>query len=192
MVKRCDRTVVINGNTSHLSVDLINELIEYDKDDGSFTWRRRSIDYFPCERTCNGWNSRYAGEKAGCIAKTKNNSYRKITLFKKMFHASDLALLLSTGEWPNGVVVHVDGDTTNDALRNLKVVEYREAYTSNKVYKNNTTGHKGIYASGNGFFTVQVSYHGKQYHVMRTNDIDEAILARKKAEKDFGYRYLKG
>lgn len=58
--------------------------------------------------------------------------------------AHRLAWLYMTGEFPNGILDHIDGDRTNNKWDNLREVTYSQNSMNSRFRKNNTSGYKGV------------------------------------------------
>ena len=84
-------------------------------------------------------------------------------------------IYLSTGSWPEEVD-HIDGDTHNDSIDNLRPCKRKENAKNRRVYKNSKTGCKGVYKSGDRFLS-QIQVDGKRIHLGRFESIKEAADA---------------
>ena len=109
-----------------LHVDELKERLSYNPDTGVFTWA--SIP------------SRNSRSKVGGLAgATDTKGYRVIKLSGKLYKAHRLAFLYMTGEWPNHMVDHCDGDPGNNAWNNL-----REANSSQNQANKRPCGKSGV------------------------------------------------
>lgn len=91
---------------------------------------------------------------------------------------------------PIGLEVdHIDGDTLNNRRGNLRVVSRAENSWNAGQYKNNTSGHRGVWwsaANSSWRAGIEVQLNGKRktlyfgYH----STIDAAVEARLKAERE--------
>lgn len=79
----------------------------YDAATGVVTWRRRMNARVP------------AGHPVGCLSK---RGYVVTLIERKNHFVHRLIWLLMTGEWPAGVIDHIDGDPTNNRWENLRDV----------------------------------------------------------------------
>ena len=83
-----------------------------------------------------------AGSIAGTISK---GGYRVIQFQKIIFRANRLAIFLTTGKWPNGVVDHRDGNKLNDRIDNLRDVTHSvNMRNQHRPHKNTKSGYIGV------------------------------------------------
>jgi hypothetical protein len=98
-----------------LTAEKLRKALDYDPETGAFTWRFR-------DDVCKGANTRFAGKPAGCLTPSGNVN---IGVYGPLYMAQRLAWLHVHGEWPPGSLEHIDGDKTNNALANLRLVSDR-------------------------------------------------------------------
>lgn len=89
-----------------LTAERARELMSYDADTGVVTWRARMNAKTP------------AGRPVGCLS---SRGYVITLIDKKNYFVHRLAWLLMTGEWPAGVIDHIDGNPSNNRWENLRV-----------------------------------------------------------------------
>ncbi len=63
----------------------------------------------------------------------------------KTYKRSRVAYYLMKGSWPVGEMDHINGDCHDDRWENLRECSREENAKNRRVYKNNTTGFKGVY-----------------------------------------------
>jgi len=91
--------------TSDLTAERLREMLQYDPDTGVFTWIVGSIR-----------------NPAGSTAGTTRSTYQTISIQYVRHFAHRLAWLHYYGEWPKGNLDHIDHDTRNNRIHNLRDV----------------------------------------------------------------------
>lgn len=110
---------------AELTYEQLNEVISYDPENGTFSWKINS-----------GKNIK-AGSPAGTWKGMRNKStgdvkrYFYIIYLGREMTAARVAWLLYYKEWPDTVVQFIDGDNNNFKISNLKLAMFK----SNRVVK---------------------------------------------------------
>ena len=95
---------------------------------------------------------------------------------------------------PDGLVVdHINRNKMDNRRANLRVVTQKENNQNITVHKNNTSGVSGVFFDKRAKrWRAQISRDGKTTHVGIFDCFDDAVAARKDAEKKFygGVYYL--
>lgn len=161
--------------------ELIRELLDYDQSTGIFVWKTRSCDAgiegFGIER----WNVSWAGRKAGSVKR----GYVYIRIGARRYRAHRLAWIYIFGVL-SGDLDHINGDTTDNRIDNLRVVNHAINAKNQKRRSTNTSGVTGVCPVKNGW---------RAYAYVDRKCIDfgtfsrkaDAIRARKKGEKLHGF-----
>lgn len=121
---------------SELTAARLREVLDYCPETGVFTWSAATA------------NCTKLGEMAGWITE---RGYRKIAIDGTTYRANRLAWLYVYGEWPKRTVDHIDGESLNDAIANLREATQSQNNANAKLSRRNTTGFKGVSRSGNRF-----------------------------------------
>ena len=132
-----------------ISVDVLRAAVRYDAESGETFWLMRPKEHFAAdgkrhtqEHICAFWNSKHAGKNTGKTL-TKRG-YRCIRLNGHLFMAHRVILAIVSGAWPTGEIDHVDGNTSNNRISNLRQVD-RVGNTRNSGFRsNNTSGVCGV------------------------------------------------
>lgn len=120
-----------------------------------------------------------AGPKAGQSAVVKEgDGYTSVFLDGFRFKSHRIAWLLSHGEWPSGMIDHINRDRSDNRLLNLRVVERAENAKNAKMRTDNKSGHKGVswHARGKKWRACYV-VSGKQVYLGLYANKDDAIAA---------------
>ena len=75
--------------------------------------------------------------------------------------AHRVAWFLHYGEWPPQEVDHIDGDSTNNRIENLRLADRRQNSFNRPKYKCNKSGYKGVFRRNNGRYQSRVGYDGE-------------------------------
>lgn len=161
-----------------LTQEILKELLRYNKTTGLFTWRRRARKYFKTDRAWKWWNTIFSGQQAGC---TNTHGYLYIKILNELYKLHRVVWLYTKGEWPDEID-HINGNKSDNRLVNLRSVSGQTNAKNRKFPSNNTSGYQGICMLRSKW---QV-YIGNKY-LGRYSDLDDAIKARIKAEKDHRY-----
>lgn len=151
------------------SYELVNSLLAYDPETGVFTWRE------------------YRGGKAKAGVQAghhRANGYLQIKVRWQYFEAQRLAWLLSTGSWPRGHVDHLDGDPSNNRIRNLRDVSRQiNAQNQRRPRDKSTSGFLGV-SPHHGKFQARIGLDGRNLYLGTFKSPEEAhaayLLAKRK------------
>ena len=125
--------------------ELLIEKLRYDPVSGVFTWKKGN------------------GKAAvGSVAGQKSSwGYVRISIGNKKYSAHHLAWLVVYGEWPKKQIDHIDGNKTNNAISNLRLVTASvNQLCNNRPRSNNKTGLVGVSPDRNRF-KAQIKIDGK-------------------------------
>lgn len=107
---------------SDLAVEELKKHLTYDSETGLFTWNKN-------------------GKRAGSY---KKGGYVSICINKRFYQAHRLAWLYICGEWPNGVIDHINMDKHDNSLKNLRDITQAENLQNSKSHSGSIYG-KGVY-----------------------------------------------
>jgi len=129
--------------------DELRESIGYDPETGKFTWL---ID-----------NSRTPkGSPAGAY---DPRGYLRIQVKRRRYQAHRLAWLLMKGCWPDGEVDHIDGQKSNNAFSNLRVLTSAQNHQNiRRPRRDNIIGFLGVSKSGNRY-RARIRVDGKTVNI---------------------------
>jgi hypothetical protein len=119
-----------------LTQRVLHEMLDYDKDSGIFIWKVRSAQRIRI------------GDIAGSVVA---KGYIGIKLLGKRYLAHRLAWLYVNGEFPDGFVDHANTVRTDNRINNLRLCTRQENKRNGKLYKNNTSGFRGVEFKNNGW-----------------------------------------
>ena len=129
------------ASQSNITHDYVCSILDYHPKTGVFTWKKRPLEHFASERSFNIWNKKCPGTVAGS---PNNQGYWHISINKKLYKAHRLAILITSGVWPQAEVDHIDGNKQNNKIDNLRNVTTSQNLQNRPLPKNNTSGLKGV------------------------------------------------
>jgi hypothetical protein len=147
-------------------------VLEYDPETGLFRWKVRRAN----------------GQKTGWFrGVSKPNGYLRIVVFRKAYYAHRLAWLINNGGWPEFDIDHEDGDRSNNKISNLRSVTRSVNMMNSSLSSRSTSGHTGVYLNKNGKWYSEITVNKKKIYLGQSGSKDEAVIARKTAEKKYGF-----
>jgi len=169
---------------SKTDFEFIDEAISYDKDAGRFVWKYRPKHHFPSEREWKRWNSRHANTEAGSL---QLNGYIHINILGKHRKAHRVAWILCNGEWPEHEIDHINGDRADNRLVNLRDVPKSKNGKNTAKPNSGSTPRVGVRMHCSGKWQARITVDGRATSLGLYDKIEDAILAREKAEKMHGF-----
>lgn len=97
--------------------------------------------------------------------------------------------MMTNSDIPEGFDIdHVDGDRLNNKWNNLRLVTRSENLKNMGVKSTNTSGHHGVSKRRDtGKYHAYINSDGKRTHLGNFTELDDAVAARKAAEKVHGF-----
>lgn len=160
-----------------ISQKYLKEILHYDPDTGEFTW------------LISNSNVVKIGDVAGTIMKGNGGKdYIYIGIDNKRYKAHRLAFLYMDGCFPEELTDHEDGNGLNNKWNNLSKATVSENCKNNRKRKDNTSGHTGVvWHKLTGKWQAQIRVNRKTKHLGLYVFINDAIIARKMAEYEYGF-----
>jgi hypothetical protein len=169
-----------------LTQEIVRELLDYDKDTGKLTWKRRKRKWFKSDRSCNSWNAKHAGKEA--LTVIDKLGYRSGTILSGYYLAHRVIFLWMEGRWPDPEVDHDDHDTGNNRWKNLFEVTHQQNMKNKNRYRNSRTAVTGVRVMLNGCFGVYIG--GIYFGYFKF--FDDAVAAHTVAKAKYGYSVIHG
>lgn len=91
------------------------------------------------------------------------NGYYQVNLNYKMYYAHRVVFAIVHGRWPNGIIDHIDGNTTNNHPANLRDVTDSENNQNQKIRKDNVLGITGVSEHAKGGYQAEVCKQGVRH-----------------------------
>ncbi|EOT6755695.1 HNH endonuclease signature motif containing protein [Escherichia coli] len=127
------------------------------------------------------------GDAAGCVCST--TSYRLIRYKQKQYLEHRIIWEMHNGPIPEGYEIdHIDHNTLNNDITNLRMVSHYENTLNTPMRKDNKSGYVGvIWYKSRRKWMAYIAVNKKRKHLGLFDSIDEAVAARRQAEKENNY-----
>lgn len=152
-----------------LTAEYLRSVLHYDPVSGIFTRKVRTSTRVK------------VGAVAGC---SNGDGYLRIGLHNRLFLAHRLVWLYVYGEWPSLDIDHINRNKADNRISNLREVTHKQNLQNTGKYSHNTSGHSGVsWYKRDSKWQVKIKHNQKDIYLGYFTDIEEAIAARKAAEK---------
>jgi len=173
-----------------LSVEILEEIFDYNPLTGFVTFKYKPRKYFK-----NNSRSHYRDFKKNRVGKRAGYEHTKkgvrvINTFKKSYYEHRLIWALYYKEWPprEMFIDHINGDSTDNRIDNLRLVTHKENSLNKKLSSNNKSGVIGVSKnSRNKKWKADITYNNQKYYLGEFNNFDDAVKVRKAAEIKYGF-----
>lgn len=170
-----------------ISPEELKMLIDYDPKSGSLTWKHREPEMgrfkFP---NAKGWNGRNAGKE--CFTAKDGKGYRHGRIMGNNLLYHRVLWAIHYGRFPEKYLDHINGDKTDNRIENLREVDQKTNSRNSKMSSRNTSGVTGVrQCSKSSSWIADIGVDMKCFVIGRYKTFEEAVAARKAAEKLHGY-----
>lgn len=157
------------------------EWFKYDPYTGIVSWKKKPNRNIPI------------GRAAGFLWPVRTNTYIRICVEGIYVFAHIVAFVLQTGETPKGVVDHDDGNGTNNKWSNLNDVTQKINMRNQRLGKANSSGAMGVdFHQASLQWRARIIVDKHEHHLGVFKTMEEAVLVRKMAEREFGFNLNHG
>ena len=173
------------------SARVLRRLIDYDPATGEMRWKQRPAWLFaPGKQTravkAMSYNTRHAGGLAFTAVGT--HGYLTGQCLGHHLLAHRIIWALVHGQWPVQKIDHINGDKTDNRLCNLRAVDNVGNAQNMRRSKANRSGATGVYWSAQrDCWHAIIHTQGRTRHLGFHSSFDDAIAARKAAERKYGF-----
>jgi hypothetical protein len=162
-------------DVTELTQETLKQLLSYDPETGIFRWLftdRKAV----------------TGAIAGCLRPDPKNPYWLISLFGKSYCAHRLAWLYMTGAFPADQTDHINQIKHDNRFVNLREVNTSVNAMNRKLPAHNTSGCIGVnWHKRNKRWQAKITVNRKTLFLGYFRKLENAIKARKEAEKEYGF-----
>lgn len=172
-----------------ITPEIMHELLICDYNKGILIWKERPVDFFAHQGSCDRWNFRYAHKPA--FASLDTRGYFRGYILENHYAAHRVIWSMYHNELPSDTVDHIDTIKTNNYISNLQILSNADQQKNRPMSKNNTSGYVGVNKNRNSW-TAKITVDRKRIHLGSFEKIEDAIAARKVAEKKYGFSEYHG
>jgi phosphoglycolate phosphatase-like HAD superfamily hydrolase len=172
------------------SQEVLRQLLDYNADTGALTWRQRDLCWFSDgsqtrQHNAAIWNGKNAGREAFITALPNGHLYGGIKGQKYLAHRVIWKMVY--GFDPEGVD-HIDGNPSNNRINNLREASQIVNGRNAKTRKNNTSGAMGVrWEASRNKWIARIHDNYRSRHIGCFDTFEEALAARKQAERELGF-----
>lgn len=136
------------ARTDSLTLGRLKEVLFYDPESGEFSWRKSR-------------GTKIAGSLTG---NKRTDGYSYIKIDTVLYRKSRLAWFYVHGMWPSDHTDHINGNTSDDRIVNLRPATCSQNLGNRKVANKGSSGHKGIhFDTDKNRFLAYISCQTKRY-----------------------------
>lgn len=151
----------------------LKQALKYDPQSGKLYWKSRGIS--------KSWDTKWAGNEA--FTATSSTGYKCGRINGANYLAHRVIYKLVTGDEPIEID-HIDGVRDNNCWSNLRSVPLEDNRRNSRRSKRNTSGHTGVrYEPERSCWIARI----RNNHLGCFSSVDDAIAARKQAERKYGF-----
>lgn len=167
-------------------LDFLRQCLRYEEDTGFFYWLERPVEMFASEGIWKSWNTRMAGKRAITTSNGKGYYFSRVGSFVVMAHR--IAWYMGTGKAPVGTIDHINGDTTDNRLVNLRDVSHAENSRNRKLNASSSSGAHGVSLNKkSAFWEAKIKFEGRGIYLGSFLTRAEAVACRRGAERALGF-----
>lgn len=146
------------------------------------------FEYCPKEGTVIRRITVGSAKKGSVVNSLNSKGYLRVGIDNRRHSLHRVIWALAYGYWPKNEIDHINGIKTDNKLENLREVTGAENQRNRKTGVNNTSGCVGVtWHKKAGVWQAQIKTPEKYIYLGSFSDLDDAIAARKDAEKKYGF-----
>lgn len=148
--------------TPEIELSRLHDVLHYDPETGIFMWKPKPAGH-----------------------QRKDSGYVSIEVDGQEIKAHRLAWFMAKGEWPQGVVDHINGNKSDNRIENLRDATYKVNAQNKRIHsKNNAQKLLGVcWNKAKSKWQAGISHEGKNKHLGLFETPEEAHEAYLKAKR---------
>jgi hypothetical protein len=150
-----------------IGADRLRALLDYAPEAGSFTWK------------VNRGGRIKAGDAAG---HRTTRGYIEIFADGRRYWAHRLAWLHVHGAWPEGSIDHLNGDSADNRIANLRDATALQNAHNRSLLGDGRSGYTGVSSRPNGRFEAAIKADGRRVNLGQYATLAEATAAYRAAK----------
>lgn len=114
--------------------------------------------------------------EAGCKRKSSSSDkfYWHVKIDRRAIKRSHLVFLFANGRWPKDQIDHINGDSTDDRIENLREVNQTQNAWNHKKRAKHSDTPMGVRKMASGKFQVRIACNGKKFSYSPFDTEDQA------------------
>lgn len=167
------------------TAQFLRSVLRYEPETGRLYWLERPTSMFvagkkTAEQAASTWNARFAGKEA--FTAVNQDGYRCGMMNGKHVIAHRVIWALRTGEWPENLIDHIDGDKANNVWPNLRPATKAENGRNRKPSRSGSSRFLGVHwYKARSKWVAQIVANGKRKSLGYFRCETSAALAYNKA-----------
>lgn len=137
---------------------------------------RKLFTYDPATGTITRKQSAGCRMAGATVDSAERKGYLRTNVDGQRLKAHKICWALHTGFWPDLQVDHINGNTADNRLSNLRLATNQQNAANQRTPKNNTSGTKGVSAR-NGRWVAGIKIDGVRIHLGTFNTRELAAAA---------------
>jgi|13_taG_2_1085334.scaffolds.fasta_scaffold22728_6 hypothetical protein len=181
-----------------LPAETLHEYFSYDEDTGYLFWKERPRHHFKTTKAMRISHTRTSGKRAGYVHNSCQKKFIDVgrrPYFSRLIHLNGyiykehrIIWALLYKEWPDFDIDHINGDSTDNRISNLRKADKVLNGKNLPLRSDNTSGTVGVHFSKVlDKWVARISDKGEDIYLGHFSNKDEAVLVRKEAEIKYGY-----
>lgn len=149
-----------------LTLDMLREVATYNPETGEFVRIKGALKKFV----------------GAVMGKLDTHGHRQIRLFGRDYAAHRLAWLWVYGEWPQGIIDHINGKPDDNRIANLRVATFSQNQANTRMRVDNSSGRRGVFRTPYNSWQAYIHVRRKRINLGTFSTMEEASQARLAAE----------